>query len=225
MKAKLLLSVMLITSNALIAAPFYTIEPIGTPEGNSYSVKDINDHGQIIGTSTDQHYQERAFISEIVNGQRVITDLGTLPNGNSSSANAINNNGQVVGSSDVTYPSDHPLSDPDNPDRSFNHAFIAEKSGGSWVMKDLHPETVFRYPEENEYGLSDSVATDINDAAQTLITRSGSSIEHDITVAYKNDTDWSYVTLEEAFDTPSLIHLIMEDHNVIINNSGHIAFT
>ena len=133
----------------------------------------------------------------------MITDLGTLTNGNSSSANAINNNGQVVGNSNVAYPSDHPLSDPDNPDRSFDHAFIAEKSGDSWLMKDLHPETVFRYPEENEYALNDSIATDTNDAAQTVITRFGTSIEHKITVAYKNDTDWSYVTLEDAFDTHS----------------------
>ncbi|MEE9339788.1 MAG: DUF3466 family protein, partial [Methylococcaceae bacterium] len=189
----------------------------------SYSVKDINDHGQIVGTYTDQHYQQKAFISEIVNGQRVITDLGTLTNGNSSSANAINNNGQVVGYSDVAYPSDHPFSDPDNPDRSFNHAFIAEKSGDSWVMKDLHPETVFRYPKENEYGLNDSFATDINDAAQTVITRYGSSIEQIITIAYKNDTDWSYVTLEDAFDTHSPIHLY-DNNNVVINNSGQIAF-
>ena len=207
-----------------MAAPFYTIELIGTPESDSYSVKDINDHGQIVGTYTDQHYQQKAFISEIVNGQRVITDLGTLTNGESSSANAINNNGQVVGSSTVAYPSDHPLSDPDNPDRSFDHAFIAEKSGDSWVMKDLHPETVFRYPEENESGLNNSVATDINDAAQTVITRSSaSSIEHKITIAYKNDTDWSYVTLEDAFDTHSPIYLY--DDNVIINNSGQIALT
>ena len=56
MKVKLLIGAMLITSNTLIAAPFYTIELIGTPESDSYSVKDINDHGQIVGTYTDQHY-------------------------------------------------------------------------------------------------------------------------------------------------------------------------
>ena len=205
-----------------MAVPFYTIELIGTPEDDSYSVKDINDHGQIVGAYTDQHYQQKAFISEIVNGQRVITNLGTLTNGNSSSANAINNNGQVVGNSNVAYPSDHPLSDPDNPDRSFNHAFIAEKSGDSWVIKDLHPETVFRHYEDG-YGLNESSANDINDAAQTFITQSGTSIEHNITIAYKNNTDWSYATIEDAFDTPSSIHLIMAYH-VVINNSGQIAF-
>ena len=42
---------MLITSNTLIAAPSYTIEPIGSLGTTSTSATDINDHGQIVGTS------------------------------------------------------------------------------------------------------------------------------------------------------------------------------
>ena len=158
-----------------------------------------------------------------------MTDLGTLTNGTNSDALAINNNGQVVGSSEVIYPSSHPLSNPNYPNGSFRHAFISEKIGDSWIMKDLHPETVYRYPEENVYGLEENVyglnesyAVDINDSTQTLIIRGTSSIEYDITIAHKSDTEWSFITLEDAFDTSSPIHLI---DNPVINNSGLIAFS
>jgi len=113
MKQKILLSMMLLTSTTLMAVPHYTIEPLGTLGGEQSQANDINDHGQIVGWSNDQEQNRKAFISTVVNGSRIITNLGTLPNGAQSEAKAINNNGQIVGASHVKYLEGHPLTDPD----------------------------------------------------------------------------------------------------------------
>ena len=212
---------MLLTSTTLVAAPYYTIEPLGTLGGDESYANDINDHGQIVGWFKDQEQNKKAFISTVVNGNRVITDLGTLPNGTQSEAKAINNNGQIVGISDIKYPLEHPLADPDNPEnRTFKHAFFTEKLEGSWVMVDIHPETTY---QTLNYDLNESSALDINDAAQVTIHRSSSTVENDPTIAYKNDSSWSFTTIEEAF-TGSSLSLSSFD-SVLINNSGQVAFS
>ncbi len=221
MKQKILLSMMLLTSTTLIAAPYYTIEPLGTLGGDESYANDINDHGQIVGWSKDQEQNKKAFISTVVNGNRVISDLGTLPNGTQSEAKAINNNGQIVGISHVQYSEGHPLADPDNLEhRNFEHAFFTEKLEDSWVMVDIHPETTY---QTLNHDLNESSALDINDATQVTIQRSSSTVENNPTIAYKSDSNWSFATIEEAFSGSSLSLSLFD--SVLINNSGQIAFS
>ncbi|MGF2040075.1 MAG: DUF3466 family protein [Nostoc sp. CmiVER01] len=74
----------------------YTVTDLGTLPGRSYSsVSDINDFGQVVGSSYGIGNFSHAFLYN--DGQ--MTDLGTLPGQNFSDATAINNSGQIVGSS------------------------------------------------------------------------------------------------------------------------------
>jgi len=76
-------------------------EIIDSLGGYACWAEDVNDHDQVVGRSTDETHDMRAFIWE--NG--VTTDLGTL-GGQYAWATAINNSGQVVGYSDAD-PDDH----------------------------------------------------------------------------------------------------------------------
>lgn len=75
-----------------------TMTDLGTLAGDVRSVAaDINDVGQIVGTSVNSNISYHAVLWQ--NG--IMTDLGTL-GGGVSGATAINNHGQIVGSSRTT---------------------------------------------------------------------------------------------------------------------------
>jgi probable HAF family extracellular repeat protein len=109
------LSISFAAERALAAAPAsYTVTDLGHLGGGGSSAQDVNDHGQVVGSSYNSNGQERAFL--YANGQ--IEGLGTL-GGTYSAAYGINNNGQVVG---VSYNYDNE-----------QHAFLYENGH----MKDL----------------------------------------------------------------------------------------
>jgi probable HAF family extracellular repeat protein len=107
---------------------------IQSTSGSSSFARDINDYGEIVGTSgLTKDGQGRA----VVWSQGRVFDLGTLRGGDSSEGWAINNNGQIVGSSQV------------GDLLGSEHAFLYSKASG---MIDLTPN--------NEQ----AAALDINDA-------------------------------------------------------------
>lgn len=66
---------------------------LGTLGGDESAVSDINDRGQIVGSSTTATGSRRAFLWQ--RGRMV--NLGTLPGGTDSAAVAVNERGQIVG--------------------------------------------------------------------------------------------------------------------------------
>src|SRR5215467_9390148 len=113
------------------------IVDLGTlPGGTNSSANDINDAGDIVGSSETSSGQTHGFILIA----SVKTDLGTLPGGNQSFANGINSLRQVVGSARNS--------------AGVSHGFMWQ----SGVMRDLGA-----YPPEDNIG-SESVANAINDA-------------------------------------------------------------
>ncbi|MEE9355225.1 MAG: hypothetical protein V3U75_06515 [Methylococcaceae bacterium] len=117
--------------------------------GASSSANDINNAGQIVGTSRalsgTGSYKNHAFISEETENGRVMTDLGTLGADNSS-AYAINDLGQVVGFGKASL--------------NHFHAFISDPGKGNRVM-------TFLYPNENR-SIS-SMARHLNNLGQALV--------------------------------------------------------
>ena len=199
MKSNVLLGLMLITSNALLAEPHYSITALGTLGGDESSAIDINDNGQIVGTSKTSESKNHAFISSVIDGSRVITDLGTLPQSDVSSANAINNQGQVVGTSRFHF---------------FEHAFVAEKSGDTYVMSDIH---------NINQGLA-SIPTDINNNGQVIGYYSPhipGFHYHGTFIANKTEENWSTTSLSETADIPDILKTA---RGVAITDHGQIAF-
>lgn len=80
------------------AAAGWTIVDLGTLGGQETIAADINEAGDIVGTSTLANGSRRAFLYR--SGR--MTDLGTLAGDDGSSAVAINNLGQVAGSSGLS---------------------------------------------------------------------------------------------------------------------------
>lgn len=110
---------------------------LGTlPGGANSTAADINETGDIAGTSETMSGETHGFILS----EAVMTDLGTFPGGDLSIAWGINNLGQVVGSARNAL--------------GINHGFVWE----SGVMRDLGA-----YPPEDDVG-SSSMAFAINDA-------------------------------------------------------------
>lgn len=88
----------LLAQSVSASAPF-TIVSLGSLGGPTSNAQDINDRGQIVGSSglpSDPTQSSHAFLWQ--NGK--MTDLGKLPNGIYSMALAINERGQIAGWSD-----------------------------------------------------------------------------------------------------------------------------
>jgi probable HAF family extracellular repeat protein len=104
-------------SAASAASTIYTVKDLGTLGGGGLNVHDINDSGDVVGSSNTFTGQHHAFLYE----DGVMKDLGVPPDANCSIsiANGINNFGQVVGESWCA---------------DGRHLFLYSKSTG---MKDL----------------------------------------------------------------------------------------
>jgi probable HAF family extracellular repeat protein len=72
----------------------YDLTAIGTFGGDRSYAADVNNHGQVVGSSTTADGAARAFLWERGGPMR---DLGMLPDGEASAAHGINDAGQVVG--------------------------------------------------------------------------------------------------------------------------------
>lgn len=75
-----------------------TVTALGTLGGSGSTARDINDLGQVVGSSRNSADVLRPFLWTARKG---MVDLGTLGAGLLGQANAINDNGQIVGSSRV----------------------------------------------------------------------------------------------------------------------------
>jgi probable HAF family extracellular repeat protein len=95
------------------------MKDLGTLGGTNSSALDINDSGQVVGSSYNSSGQTHAFLYQ--NG--AMTDLGTL-GGTNSSAYAINDSGQVVGQASTS--------------SGEQHAFIYDASAATPKMEDLN---------------------------------------------------------------------------------------
>jgi probable HAF family extracellular repeat protein len=71
----------------------WRIIDLGTLGGEASFAQAINDRGQIVGTTFNKSWDDRAFLWQ--NGK--MTDLGMLPGGTGSGALAINDRGQILG--------------------------------------------------------------------------------------------------------------------------------
>jgi probable HAF family extracellular repeat protein len=91
----LLPALLLLRSSTASAQGPWVITDIGTLGGLTSFANDINEAGQVVGSSQTASGQTHAFIWTLATG---MIDLGTL-GGTTSGAAAINNAGQVVGSS------------------------------------------------------------------------------------------------------------------------------
>ncbi len=206
MRIKILISLILFNSTLHAADIQYSITPLGTLGGNESSPTDINDNGEIVGSSLTAQNISHAFYSSVINGERVIADLSSSQNNNNSIAKAINNNGQVVGSFQVS--GEVPLSLPSDT-TYISHAFIANRIDNAWVMRDLNRE-----------GDVASSAEDINDSAQITgylyAAVSDGRIKSKPFFADKIDNDWSITNLY-----PEVTGRGSEGVN--INNSGQLA--
>ncbi len=123
----------------MMANADWSIIGLGNLGGNYSVATDINDFGQVVGTSYNSAGNSIAFITG-ENGIG-ISSLGTL-GGRSSSATAINNFGQVVGSSQIS--------------DGNTHAFITGINGNTMTDMGLSINSTFSY------------ATDINDSGQIV---------------------------------------------------------
>lgn len=94
MRISAVVLVLCVCQSSVFAAPSYNVIEIGTLGGSKSYAWDINDSGQVVGSSLTSSGQSHAFLYE--NGG--MTDLGTL-GGIGSIAEAINNSGQVAGRS------------------------------------------------------------------------------------------------------------------------------
>jgi probable HAF family extracellular repeat protein len=102
---------------------------LGTLGGTSSRAVDINEKGQVVGTSKNASGQERAFIWEQDTG---MVDIGTL-GGEASRATSINNSGQVVGESAKTGSSSGFLWELDTGMTDLN---LQGRTPGGWKIND-----------------------------------------------------------------------------------------
>src|SRR5919108_2188477 len=84
----------LLVGSAGAVAPSYTIIDLGALAGNTSRAEDINERGQVVGSSTTASGETHAFLWQ----DGVMHDLGTPEGINTADARAVNDRGQIVGS-------------------------------------------------------------------------------------------------------------------------------
>jgi probable HAF family extracellular repeat protein len=112
---------LLAVSSGASAQTKYVVTDLGTLGGANSSANDINNLGQVTGTSATSSGQSHAFRTEPNRPIKAADDLGTL-GGASSSGERINNAGQVAGSSSTG---------------SVTHAFRSSANAAAVLLTDL----------------------------------------------------------------------------------------
>lgn len=128
----------------------YSVTDLGTLGGYYSYASDLNQAGQVVGSTGTTDGFNRAFLWE--NGTMI--DLGSL-GGGYSWATAVNDLGQVVGGAFL-------------PDSTY-HAFLVNPQGGVWFQdSDLDGRNDFMIDLGTLNGTTDSEAADINNAGQVV---------------------------------------------------------
>lgn len=141
-------------SVSMTANAGWSIKSLGTLGGSYSSASDINNLGQIVGTSNLPDKTARAFMTG-PNGAGM-TALGTL-DGNYSSATGINESGQVVGYSYA------------DSSRLFMHPFITGPNGIGITDLGATNQMMIDYPGPNgPFFYEFSVANGINESGQVV---------------------------------------------------------
>jgi probable HAF family extracellular repeat protein len=96
-----LIASLVVIADASALTRRYQVSSLGTLGGSSSAAADINDDGEVVGSSMiGNDAATHAFLYD--DGQ--LDDLGTLPGGTNSGAAAINASGQVTGTSETLIP-------------------------------------------------------------------------------------------------------------------------
>ncbi|MCK5829790.1 MAG: hypothetical protein KAH20_05765 [Methylococcales bacterium] len=190
----------------------YSISPITSQPliSTNINLRDINDSGQIVGSyskrnSSGSGSSRHAFISSEINGNRVMTDIGSLGGNNGSSfAYGINNLGQIVGKSSIEL----------NETSTSTHAFVAESINNNWVMTDLTPIL-------NSPSIDSSSAYSIGDTGDIVGSiyyknpvQNGENLLRNIFIAEKNENNWAKIDFEISVPVPLT-------HNFFSINNRH----
>jgi probable HAF family extracellular repeat protein len=178
-KMKTIIFISLILFNPILHANdlqySITLLPSAPLTIESAVVNDINDSGQIVGSFRREGQAFHAFISSELNGNRVMTDLGSISGNGGARAFGINNLGQVVGESSTEA----------STAANTSHAFIANKTDKGWVMSDLAPDAFW------------SSASNINDRSEIvgMIKQMRENQSRHVFVGTKNENNWDITDL------------------------------
>lgn len=178
--------------------PSYAAIDLGTLGGTSSFASAVNASGQVVGGSYTAAGDQRAFLSQNVNGTMTISDLGTL-GGATSFAGDINTAGQIVGLSRTTA------------DLTVNHAFlwtptIANGTSGSMIDLGTLGGTVSNAGAINNHGQIVGYSRNAGGDFRTFVWENG--VMYDLDTLLPANSGW-----------------VTQFYGIDINDSGQIAGT